>query len=358
MPKNVINRTHSSNLSLLLLGIALLFCHSSRATADEEKGLLLMRDAGSPATATAGSSASNPEEVVRSDAAVARASSTEHPGWVNSLEEKTWPGFLTGLGGYDQFIMPVGMPVYFEDPFITTDLRLIYIYHDIPDGSALRGGQVHLAAAQIRVALTERLAFIATKDGYSWVDSHITPAGDGWNDFAIGLKYAIFSDPESQFLVSTGVRWEWSNGSTDAWQGGDSHELSPFVAFAKGWDDWHFLGTVSGRIPTDRSDANASLLWNLHLDYALTETFRPLIEVHGIHWLTDADRLPLGQDYLDVGSLGAAKASGRDFFAAGIGFRWRVAENVSVGLIYEIPLESADENLMDQRLTFNTVVGF
>lgn len=358
MPNTVICRIQSNVWSRLLHGVALLFCTSLPLAAQEERGLLVMRDAGTPATETADSSAAHPEEVAKSDAAVARAGSTEHPDWVNSLEEETWPGFLTGLGGYEQFVMPVGMPVYFEDPFLTTDLRLIYIYHDIPDGSALRGGQVHLAAAQIRVALTERLAFIATKDGYSWVDSHITPAGDGWNDFAIGLKYAIYSDPEAQFLVSTGVRWEWSNGSTDAWQGGDSQELSPFVAFAKGWDDWHFLGTISGRIPTDRNDANASLLWNLHLDYALTETFRPLIEIHGIHWLTDADRLPLGQDYLDVGSLGAAKAAGRDFFSAGIGFRWQVAGNVSFGLTYEIPLESADENLMDQRLTFNTVVGF
>ncbi len=74
--------------------------------------------------------------------------------------------------------------------------------------------------------------------------------------------------------------------------------------------------------------------------------------------MTDADRLPLGQDYLDVGSLGASKAAGRDSFSAGIGFRWQARENVSVGLTYEIPLESADENLMEQRVTLNTVISF
>jgi len=283
---------------------------------------------------------------------------SQHPQWVTDVESKTWKGFLTGLAGYEDFVMPVGMPVYFEDPFITTDLRLLYIYHDIPGGSVLRGGQVHVVAAQIRVALTERLALIATKDGYSWVDSHITPAGDGWNDLAIGLKYALYSDPAEQFLVSTGLRWEWVNGSTDAWQGGDSHELSPFVAFAKGWDLWHFLGTVNGRIPTDRSDANASVVWNLHLDYELTDSFRPLVEVHGIHWLSNAERLPLGEDYLDVGSLGASKARGRDFFSAGVGFRWQAMENISVGLTYEFPLESASSHLMEQRVTLNTVISF
>jgi len=95
-------------------------------------------------------------------------------------------------------------------------------------------------------------------------------------------------------------------------QGGDSQELTPFVSVAKGWDVWHFLGAMSGRIPTNHHDANYSLVWNLHLDYELTETFRPLIEVHDIHWLSNADRLPLGEDYLDVSSHGASpRASSR-----------------------------------------------
>ncbi|MEE9297343.1 MAG: hypothetical protein V3W34_20585 [Phycisphaerae bacterium] len=284
--------------------------------------------------------------------------SSRHPQWILDLEEKMWPGFLTGLSGYEDFVMPVGMFLYFEDPFITTDIRLEYVYHDIPDRSVLGGGQVHVVAAQIRVALTERLAFLATKDGYSWVDSNITPAGDGWNDIAIGLKYAIHSDPQNHFLVSSGLRWEWANGSTDAFQGGDSQEISPFIAMAKGWDKWHFLGTLSGRIPTDRSDANASVLWNMHLDYELTDTFRPLVELHGIHWVSNADLLPLSTDYLDVGSLGASKASGRDFFSAGIGFRWQAMDNVSIGLTYEFPLESRSSHLMQQRVTFNTVISF
>ncbi len=281
-----------------------------------------------------------------------------HPQWVTDLESKTWKGFLTGMAGYEDFISPVGMPVYFEDPFITTDLRLIYIYHEIPDDSVLRGGQVHLAAAQIRVALTERLALIATKDGYSWVDSHITPAGDGWNDLAFGLKYALYSRPEDQLLISTGMRWEWNNGSTDAWQGGDSQELSPFIALAKGWDKWHYLCTVSGRIPTDHHDGNYSLVWNMHLDYALTEQFRPILEIHGIHWLSDADRLPIKEDYVDVGSLGSGYARGQDFYSAGLGFRWQARDNVSVGLTYEVPLEAKSDNLQEQRVTLNTIVRF
>ncbi|MCH7595726.1 MAG: hypothetical protein IID35_04125 [Planctomycetes bacterium] len=285
-------------------------------------------------------------------------SARQHPQWVKDFEAKMWPGFLTGLDGYEDFVMPVGNFIYFEDPFITTDVRLIYVHHTIPNRSVLRGGQVQAVAAQIRIALTEKLALIATKDGYSWVDSHITAAGDGWNDLAIGLKYVLHSDPQEQFLVSGGMRWEWNNGSTDAWQGGDSQELSPFIAVAKGWGKWHFLGNVTGRIPTNHHDANYSLLWSLHLDYKMTETFRPLVELHGTHWLSNADRLPFSEDYLDIGSLGAADARGRDLFVLGLGFRWQARDNVNVGMIYQFPLESAAEHLYEQRITFNTVVSF
>ncbi len=282
----------------------------------------------------------------------------KHPSWVTDVESKAWPGLLTGLPGYEDFVMPVGMPMYFEDPFITTDIRLLYMHHEIPSDSVLGNGQVHVAAAQIRLALAERLALIVTKGGYSWVDSHETPAGDGWNDWGFGLKYALYSNPEDQFLVSTGLRWELTNGSTDAWQGGESQELSPFMSMAKGWDRWHFLGALSGRIPTDRGAGNASIVWNLHLDYELTEKFRPLIELHGIHYLSDGDAFPYNADYLDAGSMGATDVRGRDFFSAGLGFRWQVAPNTSVGLTYELPLESSSENLQEHRVTFNTVVSF
>lgn len=279
-------------------------------------------------------------------------------GGVEQTSSESSSGLFGRMAGFDDFVMPVGMPTIFEDPFITTDLRLLYIYHRIPGGSVLRGGQVHVAALQIRVALTDRLAFLATKDGYSWVDSGITSAGDGWNDIVVGFKYAFYVNQAEQVIWTGGLRWEWQNGSTDAWQGGGSGEINPGISFAKGWDEWHFIGDVQGRIPTNHHKGNASVTWNLHLDYALTETFRPLVEVHGIHWLSNADRLPISADYLDVGSLGASSARGRDFFSAGVGFRWEMMEDVSLGVTYEFPLESKSEHLQDYRFTMNTVIRF
>ncbi|UCF34537.1 MAG: hypothetical protein JSV78_04390 [Phycisphaerales bacterium] len=279
---------------------------------------------------------------------------------VTTSEPMGESGFWYGLPGYEDFVMPVGMPFYFEDPFITSDLRLIYLCHSISNNSPVGGGEVMVAAVQFRMALTDRLAVLITKDGYSWLNSDVFEDGDsdGWNDSAVGLKYAIYSDPDEQFLFTGGMRAEFQHGSRDALQGGGSSEISPFLSFAKGWDKLHFLGTLSGRFPTNRNKGNQSIVWNMHLDYALTETFYPLVEVHGIHWISNGDRVPVDTDYLDIGSFGSTDVSGRDAFSAGLGFRWEITENISLGTTFEIPLESKDQHMLKHRLTINTVISF
>ncbi len=289
------------------------------------------------------------EEAVAEDGSYADEAADQH-------ETFLWDGFLWGDRHFRKTPRPVGMPLYFEDPFINSDLRLIYIWHGIPNRSELRGGEIQVFAAQIRLALTERLQFIATKDGYSKVRSGITPDADGWNDFAIGLKYALIVDHANDFILSTGFRWEWDNGTAYALQGNE-HEISPFVSFAKSWEKFNLIGAVSYRIPTNGNLGTQSVVWNMHLDYELFPDFYPLIEVHGIHWLTDAGRLPLSVEYLDVGNIGSSRVSGRDFFSAGIGFRWNLCDNAQLGMSWEFPLESSSSNLQSSRANFNLVIG-
>jgi hypothetical protein len=47
-----------------------------------------------------------------------------------------------------------------ESPFNNTSLRLLYLHHEFSNNSQLRGGHLDVFAAQIRLALTERLALI------------------------------------------------------------------------------------------------------------------------------------------------------------------------------------------------------
>ena len=61
---------------------------------------------------------------------------------------------------FDDFISPMINFVFFEDPRTLTEVRPIYVYHQTPDRVGtlgVPGGDIHLWAMQIRLALTERL---------------------------------------------------------------------------------------------------------------------------------------------------------------------------------------------------------
>ena len=64
----------------------------------------------------------------------------------------------------DSAISPVANPLFFESPLIQSEARPIFIYHNFDD--KFIGGFARVYAVQLRWAVTERLAIIATKDGY------------------------------------------------------------------------------------------------------------------------------------------------------------------------------------------------
>src|SRR3546814_8694401 len=108
-----------------------------------------------------------------------------------------------GEGRHSRYVPPLTNPVFNETPYITTEARAIYLYNRLPNDFVTGGGYVNLVALQLRLALTERLGFIATKDGYA--DAHFDEAlddEDGFSNIAFGFKYAILSDPESESLLT------------------------------------------------------------------------------------------------------------------------------------------------------------
>ncbi|MHC4093219.1 MAG: hypothetical protein ACYSVY_23615, partial [Planctomycetota bacterium] len=217
--------------------------------------------------------------------------------------ELLWPGFLTGMRAttdfHKRFAEPVGNPFYFESPFVESQFTIHYMWHDFASDSQLAGGELSAFASQVRLALTDRLALIVTKGGFTLFQTGITPEADGWNDFLFGLKYAFLVDEANDFALAGGLRWELRNGDRDVLQGGDAgaNELNPFISVAKGWDRLHFIGAVNYRAPMDRNDGNHILQWDLHFDYEIApETlpgFFPLFEIHALHYLSDAGAMPL-----------------------------------------------------------------
>ena len=279
----------------------------------------------------------------------------------HSDPEVLWPGFLSGMRGFEHFYEPIGNPLYFESPFVNSHLRLLFLHHDFPNDSQLGGGAVTVYAAQIRLALTDRLAFIATKDGYSEMDARILPEASGWNDFAVGLKYALIVDHDADFVLSAGARWELSNGDSDILMGG-SDEISPFISFAKGWGQSHLLGNVTGRIPTDSELGNCVLSWDLHADYEIAPDtlpgFAPAFELRGLHYLSDGGRLPLSVGGYDYSNIGSNDVAGDSVIAGGVGFRWKFNPHASLGAMWDFPLTDPDDDIMGNRVTLDFMLSW
>jgi hypothetical protein len=269
-------------------------------------------------------------------------------------------GFVDGLPGYEHFHDPVGQPIYFESARNDTQIRPIYLHHKFSDGSI--GGSLDVYAVQARLALTERLGFIATKDGYSNLNSNALPDDTGWNSLAAGFKYVLVDDREHDFLITPGFRVEAENGSRAVLQGGVP-EFSPFLSFAKGFDQLHLMGNITYRKPLDDDDGNDILHLDLHVDCDLAPKalpgFAPCVEAHSVSYLTNGTALGTPFGGLDYANLGASDVKGSFVAWAGIGARYEIpGTKVSLGGVYEFALTDPDKDIMDQRFTFDVVFRF
>ena len=282
--------------------------------------------------------------------------------------EILWPGFLTGMRSTTSFHLdfaePVGNPIYFESPFIDTQMKFFYLWHDFPSNGQIGGGQANVWGLQIRVALTERLALIAPKDGWSEFNAGILPRASGWNDFMVGLKYAVVVDEPNEFILTAGMRWEWHQGSRRILQGGDGgdHELSPFISFAKTWEQFNFIGNLTARVPLDLNDGNCIISWDLHMDWEVAPErlpgFHPLIELHALHYVSNADRFPVDFGGLDYTNIGASDVAGSSVFWGDLGFRWKLTPNLSIGAAYGFPISNPGNDIFNQRVTVDFIASF
>ncbi len=215
---------------------------------------------------------------------------------------------------------------------------------------------MNVAALQVRVALTERLGLIATKDGYSWLNAGALKKDDGWNQVAAGLKYAVYVDREQDLVITPGFRFQTQGGESKVLQN-TVGEVSPFVSVAKGWDRFHLIGNFTYRLPTE-SKGNDIIQWDVHADYEVLPGLAPLVELHGLHYVSDGDRLGLSVGGLDYSNIGSKDVSGSTVIWAGAGARWKLTPNLSTGATYEIGLTNHRADIMDQRITFDLVLSW
>lgn len=268
-----------------------------------------------------------------------------------------------GEGGFDanRYVPPLTHFALNETPFITTEVRPIYVYHDLPNDFITNGGHLNAVAVQGRVAITDRLGFIATTDGWTDIEFNaVLPDTNGFLDVAAGFKYAVIYQPEQGNIATVGLRYTAPLGNVDSagidLNGMGRGYLNPFLTAAKIFEDFTVQGTAGFQIAL--SDENWSYFHlNTHVDYDAGHGFFPFAEANLTLAIDGGNQLPganlTGTDVFDLGA-----SDPEDLFTLGGGLRYRISDNVIAGAGVEGNLINREDTVFGYRITTDLVIHF
>ncbi len=284
--------------------------------------------------------------------------------------------------GEHKYVPAISNPLFNETPYITTEVRPIYLHQKMPSNQAgLFGGSINLVAAEIRIALTDNLGIIATKDGFGWIDFDNTSNGsaagindpEGLANISLGLKYAFHNDVENGSIATVGVEYEPPSGTlsigtslaypldnVDLQESGDGF-VNVFLTGAKRYEKWGFQASAGVNAAIDTDHDSSLIHYTLHADYELFEGFYPMVSLNGFTIYNEANRPGMtaaavaGFDGVDLVNLGCSIDCGTVLTAAG-GIRMRATDNLIFGLGLEKSI--ARQDLMDWRTYADMVIHF
>lgn len=273
-------------------------------------------------------------------------------------------GGSLGKDRFERYVPSVTNPLFNETPFITTEAKPVYIFHQVPDEFISGGGDINVAALQVRLAITERFGFIATADGYTNLDFNETlDDDDGPNDVAFGFKYAFWNDPEAGQIGTFGLRYTAPAGNLDTAgleiNGDGSGFLNPFFTGALIHDKFQVQGSLGANIALN--GINSTFIHgSIHVDYEVFDGFYPFAEANFFAFTDGGDQIvggPLatltGVDIVDLGT-----SDPQNFVTVGGGFRYRLGDNVLFGTGVEGNVLNREDTLFGIRLTTDFTIHF
>lgn len=258
---------------------------------------------------------------------------------------------------FDDFISPVSNPIYFEDPRTLTEVRFLFLHHNLPAG--LGGNSVQAYVAQIRLALSDRLSFIATKDGLVYTQSPVLDSG--FLDLNAGFKYNLYRDPVAGRILSGGITYEMPVGSERSLQGLGDGDFNFFVTGGTrlmGSRRAHWLSASGLRQPLDENAGNRVAYWSNHFNYQLGTRIPTYVftEFNWWHYLSNGGGA-VNVEGGDIFNLGAPAVRGNDLVTQAVGVRMKLRRNVEAGSAFEFPLTER-EGLMQDRITMDLIIRY
>ncbi len=269
-------------------------------------------------------------------------------------------------GGHTRYVAPLTNPLFNETPQITTEARPIYFFNEIPNDFITTGGSFHVVALEIRVALTERLGFIASKDGYAWIDfDKVLDDENGFANISLGFKYALLSMPEEEAILTAGLEYEAPTGSIRTadidLQGGGDGFFDLFLTGSKAWDDGPLAGlglqsSAGFNLAVDTNHDTSIFHYSAHAHYEVFENLFPLLELNVFTPIEDGDRLAARLDGVDLVNFGSDDRS--TTVTMGGGFRYRFSRNLQMGFGGEGPLTDDNDSTLAWRIYTDFVISF
>lgn len=281
-------------------------------------------------------------------------------------------------------IRPISNPTLFDLALPRTLVHPIFLHQGMPStidifagGAAAKlpvGGDFQLYALQFEYAFNDRLSLNAVKDGYLVFDPDNTLLdAEGFANVGAGLKYAWLIKPEKGLASNIQLQYEIPMGNRDVWQGEGDGILTPSIAFLKMAGRWQFSSQTGFRVPIDNNFESSVFYSSLHVNYQLTDWFRPLVELNTFHVVDAGNGAPRFRPQAggavpalaafeagDLINFGAANAGlNRTFVTGAVGARITPpGKPYNFGFAWEAPLTDADSSLMRNRFNFDIVVKF
>lgn len=266
-----------------------------------------------------------------------------------------------GEGGFTRYTPAVTNPIFNETPLITTEIRPIYIHQNIPGDFLTDGGDIDIVAAQVRVAITDRLGFLATTDGYAFASfNEALPDSEGFADLAVGLKYAVHYDPAAGEVPTLGARYTVPTGDLDVagidLTGFGHGAVHAFAAAMKIVGPWQVQGGLG--VQQAVSGDNTSFFYaSGHLSHEPFPGIYPLVEANVFIPYDGGDRLPGSRlTGFDVADFGSSDPEETATLAGGL--RWRAHENAIFGAAFEYNLNESRNSLFEWRALFDVAIHF